>query len=214
LDLVGVTHAYHREREGGFTLGPVDLSLHPGEVVILAGGNGSGKTTLAKVLTGLYYPESGEIRADGQAVPKENLEGYRKLFSVVYADFHLFDSLLGLKIADLDAQARQYLTDLHLDHLVSVQDGVLSTTALSRGQRKRLALLVAYLEDRPLYVFDEWASDQDPQFKRVFYTQVLPGLKARQKAVFVITHDERYFHLADRMVYLEDGKISHSKERS
>jgi putative ATP-binding cassette transporter len=209
LELVGITHAYHREREGGFTLGPVDLSLRPGEVIYLAGGNGSGKTTLAKVLTGLYYPEAGEVRVDGRPVAKEDLEAYRQLFSPVYADYYLFDALLGLKMADLDARARQHLAELQLDHLVDVRDGVLSTTELSRGQRKRLALLVACLEDRPVYVFDEWAADQDPELKRVFYTRVVPGLKARHKAVLVITHDDRYFHLADRLIYLEDGKIKH-----
>jgi putative ATP-binding cassette transporter len=211
LELVGVTHAYHREREGGFTLGPVDLSLRPGELVYLIGGNGSGKTTLAKLLTGLYYPESGEIRVDGRPVSKEDLEGYRQMFSAVFADFYLFESLLGLKMADLDGQAQQYLADLHLDHLVDVRDGVLSTTELSKGQRKRLGLLVTYLEDRPVYVFDEWASDQDPLFKRVFYTEILPGLKAKGKAVLVITHDERYFHLADRVLHLEEGKLTPAK---
>jgi putative ATP-binding cassette transporter len=224
LDLVGVTHAYHREREGGFTLGPVDLSLRPGEVVYLVGGNGSGKTTLAKVLSGLYYPETGEMRIDGQAVSKEDLGGiggmlhpncclerYRQLFSVVHADCHLFGSLLGLKVADLHEQAQAYLAELHLDQLVRVEDGVLSTTELSRGQRKRLSLLVAYLEDRPVYVFDEWAADQDPLFKSVFYTKLLPGLKARGKAVLVITHDERYFSLADRLLHLEDGKLTQPK---
>jgi putative ATP-binding cassette transporter len=208
LELAGVTHAYHREREGGFTLGPIDLSLHPGELVYLVGGNGSGKTTLAKLLTGLYYPEAGEVRVDGRAVSKEDVEGYRQMFSAVFADFHLFDTLLGLEVGNLDAQARDYLAQLHLDHLVGVEGGVLSTTDLSKGQRKRLALLVAYLEDRPVYVFDEWASDQDPLFKRVFYTAILPGLKARGKAVLVITHDERYFHLADRVLHLEEGRFT------
>jgi putative pyoverdin transport system ATP-binding/permease protein len=208
LELAGVTHQYHNEREGrGFTLGPIDLVMKPGELTYLVGGNGSGKTTLAKVLTGLYFPETGEIRLDDKPVTGANRESFRQMFSVVFNDFYLFESLLGLGAAGIDRQAREYLALLQLDHQVTVQDGALSTTDLSKGQRKRLALLTAYLEDRPIYVFDEWAADQDPLFKKIFYTQLLPDLKARGKGLLVITHDERYFHLADRIIQLEDGKL-------
>jgi putative ATP-binding cassette transporter len=112
----------------------------------------------------------------------------------------------------LDATAFKYLTQLHLNHKVEVKDGVLSTTELSRGQRKRLALLVAYLEDRSIYVFDEWAADQDPQFKEIFYSNLLPALKAKGKTVLVITHDDRYYHLADRVIKLEDGKLHYDQQ--
>jgi putative ATP-binding cassette transporter len=212
LEMAGVVHAYHTERDGsGFALGPIDLTLRAGELTFLVGGNGSGKTTLAKLLIGLYVPESGEIRLDGQPITADNRASFRQNFSVVFNDFYLFESLLGLGSPDLDSQAQEYLTLLHLERKVKVKEGVLSTTELSKGQRKRLALLTAYLEDRPIYVFDEWAADQDPQFKNIFYTQLLPDLKARGKGVLVITHDERYFDLADRVIQLEDGKIS--KER-
>ena len=212
VELAGVVHAYHTERDGsGFTLGPVDLVLRPGELTYLVGGNGSGKTTLAKLLTGLYVPEKGEVRLNGEPVTAANRAGYRQHFAVVFNDFYLFESLLGLGSPELDGQAQEYLALLHLDHKVRVKEGVLSTTELSKGQRKRLALLTAYLEDRPIYVFDEWAADQDPQFKNIFYSQLLPDLKARGKGVMVITHDERYFHLADRVIQLEDGKINLEK---
>jgi putative pyoverdin transport system ATP-binding/permease protein len=208
IELRGVTHAYRREQEdGGFVLGPIDLHLRPGELVFLVGGNGSGKTTLAKLLTGLYVPEHGEVLLDGKPVPTAAREGYRQMFSAVFSDFYLFESLLGLEAAGLDARVREYLRLLHLDRVVRIQDGRLSTTDLSRGQRKRLALLTAYLEDRPVYVFDEWAADQDPVFRKVFYAQLLPDLKARGKAVLVISHDEHYFHLADRTLELVEGKL-------
>jgi putative ATP-binding cassette transporter len=210
LALKGVTHGYHNEREGrGFTLGPIDLTLTPGELVYVIGGNGSGKTTLAKLLVGLYVPESGELVLDGQPVTAQNREAYRQMFSVVFNDFYLFETLLGLVAPNLDRQAQDYLTRLQLDRDVEIRDGVLSTTDVSKGQRKRLALLTAYLEDRPIYVFDEWAADQDPVFKAIFYQQILPELKARNKCVVVITHDERYFDLADRTIRLEDGKLVH-----
>jgi len=208
LDLIGVTHSYHREKEGSnFILGPIDLTFHRGELVFLGGGNGSGKSTLAKIITGLYPPQTGEIRLDGRPVTDLNRDDYRQIFSAVFSDYYLFDRLIGLNNPKLDAQAQDYLRQLHLDHKVQIRDGILSTTALSQGQRKRLALLTAYLEDRWFYLFDEWASDQDPLFKEVFYTQLLPELKARGKTVLVISHDDKYFHVADRFIKLDYGRI-------
>lgn len=208
LELDGVTHAYHLEREQTtFTMGPIHLAFRPGEVVFVTGGNGSGKTTLAKLLTGLYLPESGEIRLDGEPVTDANRARYHRLFSVVFSDFYLFDRLLGLEGAESEAQARRYLEQLQLDHKVQVEGGRLSTTELSQGQRKRLALLVAYLEDRPIYLFDEWAADQDPVFKEVFYHEILPGLKERGKMVIVISHDDSYYDLADRLLKLDYGQV-------
>src|SRR5437016_242514 len=208
LELDSVVHSYHVEHEdSNFVLGPISLTFRPGELVFLAGGNGSGKSTLAKIITGLYLPESGEIRLDGKPINDSNRDDFRQLFSAVFCDFYLFDNLLGLNGANLDARAQDYLVQFHLDHKVKVCNGAFSTTALSQGQRKRLALLTAYLEDRPFYVFDEWASDQDPWFKEIFYLQLLPELKARGKAILVITHDDRYFHLADRLHKLDYGKL-------
>jgi putative pyoverdin transport system ATP-binding/permease protein len=240
LQLSGVTHTYHVEQEdSSFTLGPINLTFQPGELVFLVGGNGSGKSTLAKIISGLYLPEAGEIRLDGQPITHKNRDEYRQLFSAVFADFYLFEDLMGLKnghgkalaaangngdenvfaaanhngngngngAGNLDIQAREYLKRLHLHHKIKISEGVLSTTAVSQGQRKRLALLTAYLEDRPFYLFDEWASDQDPTFKKVFYQQLLPELKARGKTVLVITHDDQYFDAADRIIKLDYGKL-------
>lgn len=207
LELRGVTHAYRGEtQDTPFTLGPLDLELRPGEVVFITGGNGSGKTTLAKLLLGLYAPESGEIRLDGVAVTNENRDRYRQLFSAVFSDFYLFESLLGLDAANLDESANSYLAQLQLERGVRVADGVLSTLDLSQGQRKRLALLTAYLEDRPIYLFDEWAADQDPHFKALFYLEMLPELKRAGKTALVISHDDRYFNVADRIIRLDYGR--------
>lgn len=209
LELLGVTHRYSREREEGtFRLGPIDLTFRPGEIVFLVGGNGSGKTTLALLLLGLYAPESGEIRLDGVPVDDTNRERYRQLFSVVFADYHLFENLLGLKSPDLDEHARRYLERLEIDHRVRVEAGAFQVDGLSQGQRKRLALLTAYLEDRPFYLFDEWASDQDPQFRKIFYTEILPELRAKGKTALVITHDDQYFAMADRCLRLDFGVLT------
>jgi putative ATP-binding cassette transporter len=208
LEFRGITHAYHREDEKeSFTLGPIDLTLFPGELVFLTGGNGSGKTTLAKLLSGLYTPETGEVRLDGELITDENRESFRQYFSMVFSDFHLFESLLGLENPELDERAREYLLRLQLERKVQIKDGKFSTTDLSQGQRKRLALLTAYLENRPIYIFDEWAADQDPLFKQIFYYEILPDLKSQGKTLVVISHDDRYYGVADRVIKLEYGKI-------
>ncbi len=214
IEISQATHIYRIEgqQEASFTLGPIDLTIQPGELIFIVGGNGSGKSTLAKLITGLYHPDTGEIRLDGQAIDDRHREAYRQLFSTVFADFYLFDRLVGIRLDNLDAQAQAYLEQLELTHKVEVRNGKLSTTALSQGQRKRLALLTAYLEDRPIYLFDEWAADQDPFFREVFYKQLLPELKQRGKAVLVISHDDRYFHLADRLLKLDYGKIVNSEQ--
>ncbi|MGL4963655.1 MAG: cyclic peptide export ABC transporter [Inquilinus sp.] len=208
LALEGVTHGYYDEREDEvFTLGPIDLTLRPGEITFLVGGNGSGKTTLAKLVTGLYTPEAGTIRVDGHSLAAPGGEAHRQLFSAVFSDFHLFETLLEAADGALDDRANTWLRQLHLDHKVAVRDGAFSTRDLSQGQRKRLALVAACLEDRPVMVFDEWAADQDPQFKDVFYREILAELKARRKTVLVITHDDRWFPLADQLVKLERGQL-------
>ena len=210
LQLAGVCHTYRRENEDEtFQLGPIDLTFEPGELVFIVGGNGSGKTTLAKMMIGLYAPEAGELRIDGVPVTDDTREQYREHFSAVFSDFFVFEELLGLEgVKQLDENARRYLQQLHLNQKVKVENGVLSTIELSQGQRKRLALLTAYLEDRPIYLFDEWAADQDPIFKEIFYLEILPELRARNKTVFVISHDDRYFHVADRILKLDYGKIA------
>ncbi len=208
LQLIDICHTYrHDGDEQPFKIGPIDLVIRPGLLIFLIGGNGSGKTTFAKILTGLYSPERGDIRIDGQKIDTSNRDWYRQYFTAIFSDFFVFDWVFGICDEYSEELAQHYLSQLQLDHKVTLKDGMLSTTMLSQGQRKRLALLTAYLEDRPIYVFDEWAADQDPIFKDVFYRQILPALKQRGKTILVITHDEKYFHLADRILKLDYGKI-------
>lgn len=216
IELRQVMHSYHNEEENHrFTVGPINLVLQAGEIVFIVGGNGSGKSTLAKLITGLYIPNSGEIWLDDQPIADHNREWYRQHFSAVFADFYLFDRLISSNengainstAMPVGLQAQKYLKQLELDRKVSIENNQFSTTALSQGQRKRLALLSAYLEDRSIYLFDEWAADQDPVFREIFYTQLLPELKKRGKTLLVISHDDHFFHLADRIIKLDYGQI-------
>jgi putative pyoverdin transport system ATP-binding/permease protein len=188
-------------------LGPVSLTLRAGRVAFLTGGNGSGKTTLLKLVTGLYWPESGEIQINGKSLAVEEREYLRSLITAVYDDYHLFAELLPESLRSQIVDAKAMLVRFKLDGLVKIDSpGEWKMPKLSRGQRKRLALVNAVLEDRPILVFDEWAADQDPHFKKMFYREILPELRARGKAVLVITHDEQYFDAADDHLMLQDGK--------
>lgn len=189
---------------GGFSVGPLHLTIARGETIFLVGGNGSGKTTMLKVLTGLYLPQRGAIRVDRAFVDQHNVQGYRELFSTVFTQFHLFDRLYGLEHVD-EARVAQVLEDLQLTDKTRFENGRFTNLDLSTGQRKRLALAVCLLEDRDVLVFDEWAADQDPHFRKHFYENVLSRLKARGKTIIAATHDDRFWGLADRVIRLEDG---------
>lgn len=209
LELRHVEYLYDTPEDGdrAFVLGPVDLALRPGELVFVIGGNGSGKSSFIRILTGLYAPTAGAVLLDGVAIDDANRDDYRQNFSSVFSDYHIFRTLYGLSSEDFAAQAAEYLARLELDQKVSLTAGRLSTVDLSQGQRKRLALLTSFLENRHVYVFDEWAADQDPAFKQVFYQQILKELKARGKSIIVVSHDDQYFEAADRVIRFAEGRI-------
>ncbi|MBB4264592.1 ATP-binding cassette domain-containing protein [Roseospira visakhapatnamensis] len=204
LVLSGLTYRYP-DAGGvpGFGMGPIDLTLRRGEILFLVGGNGSGKSTLIKVLTGLYAPSDGDMTVDGHPV---TLAAWRSLFAYVPTDLHLFRRLYGIA-PEAVADGRWVLDRLGVARVVGIHDGAFTTRALSAGQRKRLGLAVAIMERRPVLVLDEWAADQDPESRRLFYTEVLPDLRARGLTAVVVSHDDRYFTAADRVVKMRDGRV-------
>ncbi|KXJ31511.1 MULTISPECIES: multidrug ABC transporter permease/ATP-binding protein [unclassified Pseudomonas] len=209
LELRGVEYRYETQGdEQGFDVGPLNLTLRRGETVFLMGGNGSGKSTLARLLTGLYQPQRGVIAVDDRVVGVADRTAYRQLFAAVFTDFHLFDRLLGPDgtLAE-GSQVQTWLRRLHLERKVRVAEGRLSDTRLSQGQRKRLALLLAMLEGRSIVLLDEWAADQDPLFRQLFYRELLPLMKAAGLTVFAITHDDAYFDQADRLLKMDGGRL-------
>lgn len=189
-----------------FSLGPVSFSLRAGEIVFFVGGNGSGKTTLLKLLCGLYSPTSGSLRINGLAIEASNLQAYRELFSAIFTDFHLFKRLYGIPQDSAD-KVQDLLVQMQIAGKTSYGPAGFSSLDLSTGQRKRIAMVVALLEDRPIYIFDEWAADQDPEFRSYYYLELLPHLKRQGKTILAISHDDRFFHCADRVVFMEYGSI-------
>ncbi|GAB7536573.1 cyclic peptide export ABC transporter [Burkholderia sp. 3C] len=206
----GIEFAY--QDAGGTVLfgsGPWDLSLLRGELVFLRGGNGSGKSTAMKLMCGLYQPDAGTIRVDGKPVTAQTLQSYRELFSCIFPDFHLFDRLYGLDHIEPE-RVRAQIERMGLASKVEYVAGGFSTHNLSTGQRKRLAMIVSQLEDKDIYLFDEWAADQDERFRDIFYTELLPELQRRGKTVIAVTHDDKYWHMSDRLITLDLGLMTES----
>ncbi|HHT1050575.1 multidrug ABC transporter permease/ATP-binding protein [Raoultella ornithinolytica] len=195
--------------DNSFAVGPINLTLQRGELVFLIGGNGSGKSTLAMLLTGLYQPASGQILLDGQPLAADKPEDYRKLFSAAFTDVWLFDRLLGPggKAAD-SALVDQWMAYLKMTHKLQLDNGRIVDLKLSKGQKKRVALLLALAEERDIILLDEWAADQDPHFRREFYQQLLPLLQQMGKTVFAISHDDHYFQHADRLLEMRSGQLT------
>ncbi|GHL48916.1 hypothetical protein ECZU29_37660 [Escherichia coli] len=206
LELRNVTFAY---QDNAFSVGPINLTIKRGELLFLIGGNGSGKSTLAMLLTGLYQPQSGEILLDGKPVSGEQPEDYRKLFSAVFTDVWLFDQLLGPEGQPANPQLiEKWLAQLKMAHKLELSNGRIVNLKLSKGQKKRVALLLALAEERDIILLDEWAADQDPHFRREFYQVLLPLMQEMGKTIFAISHDDHYFIHADRLLEMRNGQLS------
>ena len=207
IRLDGLSFTY-RDPAGNstFQIGPINGEVHRGEILFLVGGNGSGKTTFLKLFTALYHPAQGAIRVNDVEIGPANVQSYRNLFSAIFSDFHLFDKLHGLR-ASAPERVDELLRLMEISHKTAFSDGRFTNTHLSTGQRKRLALVVSYLEDKPVYIFDEVAADQDPHFRRYFYETMLLELKRAGKTILVVSHDDRYFHVGDRVLQMDYGAL-------
>ncbi|MDP5218857.1 cyclic peptide export ABC transporter [Ruegeria sp. 2205SS24-7] len=208
LTLEGVSYTFHdAEGRASFVLQPTDASFHRGQISFITGGNGSGKSTLFRLMTGLVHPDAGRLLLDRVPIEAEQFGAYRDGVGVVFSDYYMFRSLFGLEDVD-PSRVAALLAQFELSDKVELADGAFTTTELSAGQRKRLALIVALLQDAPILMLDEWAADQDPHFRRVFYREVLPALAAEGRIVICITHDEQYFDVADTVYAMADGQMA------
>jgi putative ATP-binding cassette transporter len=199
-------HFQYPGTDNPYSIGPIDLEIPRGSATFIIGGNGSGKSTLLKVLTGLYPPSSGYLLVDGKALSTHDYPSYRELYSAIFGDFHLFDRLYGLQEVDV-LEVEALLHEMEIADKTRFVDNAFTRLDLSTGQRKRLAMIIARLDNKEIYVFDEWAADQDPQFRRNFYEVLLPKLKAKDKTIVVVSHDDAYFHHADQLIKLDYGRI-------
>jgi putative ATP-binding cassette transporter len=195
-----------------FSVGPIDLEIIRNKAIFIYGGNGAGKTTFINTILRLYDLDSGSVTINGELIPKENLNQVKNMFSPIFSDFYLFDAFYGIPNPDLE-KAAYYIKYFEIEDKVSIVDGKFSTIDLSTGQRKRLALINAILEDKPLIVLDEWAADQDPHFRHKFYTEIIPYIIEKEdKTIIAITHDDRYFSQADYLYKMEYGVLKQSEE--
>jgi putative ATP-binding cassette transporter len=210
IEMRDVVFSYmDKSSEAVFRVGPLNFTLHSGDIVFISGGNGSGKSTFLKLLAGLYEPDSGELLLDGVRVDDTNRDAYRALIAAIFVDYHLFQRLYG--IADPGpGEINRLLTQFRLTDKTRLTGGEFTTLDLSGGQRKRLALIVSLLEKRPILLLDEWTADQDPDFRRKFYDELLPELKQAGETVVVITHDDRYLAELDlpaRKLRMDEGRF-------
>ncbi len=190
-------------------MGPVNLEVKRGEILFIIGGNGSGKSTLANLLTGLYNADDGTVEINGNRI--NNIE-LGELYSTIFSSNHVFKKLYGIDTINKKEQIDYLLKLLKLEGKVNIENGIFSTISLSNGQRKRLSLMKCLLEDSQIYLFDEWAADQDPEFKKAFYRELLPQMKKNGKIIIAITHDDNYFDMADKVMKLDMGKVVFIKE--
>jgi len=208
IALNDASFAYHdKNGKKVFGIGPVNFQINRGEIVFIIGGNGSGKSTFIKLLLGLYQPESGYITVNGEEVTELQIQEYRELYSAIFTDFFLFKELYGSKDVSV-SEVNLLIQQMQLTGKTTFSNGAFTNVSLSTGQRKRLAMIVTMLENKEVLVFDEWAADQDPEFRKYFYEELLPAFKKMGKTVIAITHDDHYFQHADKLYRMDYGKLS------
>lgn len=196
-----------------FTIDNINLTIKKGELLFIVGGNGSGKSTILKLLTGLYYPEAGTMRLNGKPVTRSDYPAFRELFSIIFTDFHLFEKLYGLDFIDRE-KLDYYMKKMELDTKTAYQENGFTTIKLSTGQKKRLAMIMALMEESDIYVFDELAADQAPAFRRYFYEILLKELQKQGKTIIVVSHDDRYFNVADRIIEMDYGRLTREAQKN
>lgn len=214
IEFKDVTYTYYDKRDNKtFELGPLNLRIERGELIFVIGGNGSGKSTFVKLLTGIYTPNSGHISINGVEISMENYPYYRNQISAIFTDNYLFsENYDDIDLENSDVSLKQHIDTMQLSDVLRIdQERNVVETGLSKGQQKRLAMIYALLEQRKICVFDEWAAEQDPVFRRYFYEVIIKDLQREGKTIVIITHDDEYFHHTDRIIKLDYGKIKSNK---
>ncbi|HVU94506.1 MAG TPA: cyclic peptide export ABC transporter [Puia sp.] len=208
LTMENVSYSYpsRSDEVPPFSTGPLNIHLDTGEVIFITGSNGSGKSTFLLLLTGLLRPQTGSLYVDDKKVQKDTLNDYKQHFAVVFVDNFIFsENYSRIDLDSVDPSTRAVIDLLNLDP-AKIRDRT-QRSHLSKGQQKRLALIYALLEQKPILVLDEWAAEQDPHFRAFFYHQIIPALKESGKTVIAVTHDDKYFSVADRLIHFDKGQL-------
>ena len=192
-----------------FELKPINLEIKKGEVIFISGGNGSGKSTFINLLSGLYTPSSGKILFNGIEITKNNRGDYRDMISPIFSDNHLFsENYDNFDLLSSNNELNNLLKEMLLDNVIKLDPTKNKIyQELSSGQRKRILLVFSILESKDIFIFDEWAAEQDPEFRKYFYENIIPNLKNKGKTVIAITHDDAYYKFSDRLIKFNYGTI-------
>lgn len=206
-----VTYEYTlgKSQEKVFEFGPVDIDINRNEIIFITGSNGSGKSTFINLLSGLYQPKAGALYMNGIKVDGENSSYYRNQFAAIYTSAYLFnDNYNDFNLKDDERKINKYVEKMKLtDKIRIINEKGIIDSKLSKGQQKRVAMIYALMEEKEVFIFDEWAAEQDPKFRIFFYTEFLPELKRDGKTVIAVTHDDEYYSYADRVIKFDYGKI-------
>ena len=194
--------------EKGFKVGPIDVEIKRGELIFVTGGNGSGKSTFVKLLTGLYPPTSGNICMNDSKIGASSYASYRNEIAAVFTDNYLFsENYDGFDLSDKNLKLAEFVGMMNMTQILRIENQKFDLN-LSKGQMKRLALINGLLEDKPVLVLDEWAAEQDPEFRRYFYREILPILLQAGKTIIAVTHDDQYTGCAQRLIRFDFGTIT------
>jgi putative ABC transport system ATP-binding protein len=200
----------------------ITFEVENAEFTVLSGASGSGKTTLLNIISGIDKPSSGKIIVFGNELNKQNenfLAGFRcKNIGYVFQSYNLISTLtvaenVAFPMEWLERQSGQIRNRVEeLLQLLGLQNRAEHFPyQLSGGEQQRVAFARALANDPPLFLVDEPTGNLDAKTSRSVI-QILQRLKGEKKTVVVATHDERIFQLADRKLYLEDGRLAKGDE--
>ena len=218
VDVHGMTKVYGSGAVAFQALKEVDFRAETGEFVMLSGPSGSGKTTLISILGCVLRPTSGEVLLFGQDVAgarEDELPALRlRLIGFVFQGFNLIASLSASENIALVLQlrgwnpreARREAAKLLADVGMPEKADSLPRD-LSGGQRQRVAIARAIAGHPPLILADEPTANLDGHTGLQVTAMLKELARAHRSTVVVVTHDNRIFHLADRLVHIEDGRI-------
>ncbi len=206
------------------SLKEVSFEIKKGEVIALVGPNGAGKSTLVRLLTRLYDPDSGNIKLDGKDIRSMDPPDYRKLFSVVFQDFMLYNLSAGenIRLGNIEtdknitpvrkaagsAGVDDLLNNLPKGYETAIGPLFNESRDLSWGEWQKIALARALYREAPVLILDEPSSSLDADTEYEVFSRFREIVRGR--TAILITHRFTNVTLADRIIVLENGSVVES----